>query len=152
MNISKAARQALIPIEREIMSKPVEHAYQLSKSGGILAENLGEKSQCHLKDIDTYVYTHNHPSGCIKFSSADILMAIKYKCREVRVIVNKGLCGLVEIPKFALNNEKLLEFLNNHNLLEEFVIIENLNRYSRKRDKELKKIGGLKFRTIKLPE
>jgi hypothetical protein len=178
-NISKAAWEALIPIERNIKSKPVEHACRLdNNTGEILFQNSGIDNFVGKKHIKNYLIdTHNHPSGkhCSidsYLSYTDIRDAIRHNDRENRVVIGDGFCHLIEIPKLDfLKKLKCKLILNKYEKLEKeirkYVKVQFKSEPKevrivfgnkaiwfliRKMQKELQKVGGFKFRTIKLPE
>jgi hypothetical protein len=163
MNISKAARQSLIPIEKEIKSKQIEYVSVLNKVGKILSKAIGNKDGVHISiPSDSFIVTHNHPDELVRsgaLSPSDILIGILYKLREVRAVTQDGFCHLVEIPKKmgVLKRIKCSIVVNKYNNEMNDLIKRNELSYSktwtflRKMHKELKNFG-LKFRTIKLPE
>jgi len=155
MNISAVAREALIPIEQEIMSKPVEHAYQLDKAGMIIFNNEGNASSATVfTKKDNFILTHNHPESFVDttaLSPEDIVAAIDNLFHEFRAITSDGFCHLVEVPKLKTSIKNQC-----HDILHHYVTMaEIFSGFSlqshRKMRKELEKVGGLKFRTIKLP-
>jgi len=151
MNISSAAKRALIPIEREIMSQPIEYFYQLNNQGEILTHLKGNTDSVGIKYIkDDLISTHNHPTG--KFlTTIDIMSAIRLRNREIRVVTKDGYCHLAEIPKLDF-----FEKMNCQSLLIRYQDLFNKEGYSwgliRKMKKDIKKNYGLKFRTILLPK
>jgi len=152
MNISKAARKALIPIEREISKQPVEHLYLLNKTGKILSKAIGTAKNVNILLVppDSFIATHNHPSGSRSLSPIDIYGAIYWNLREIRAVTKKELCHLAEIPKLDIDKKnKCLSITEKYIILSKCGKDWNLSLY-RKMRKELKKSGGLKFRTIKL--
>lgn len=178
-NISKTAWEALIPVERKIKSKSIEHARRLdNNTGKVLFRNTGTEDSVTVKKIkDFLIGTHNHPSEkhCAidsYLSFADIRNAIRFNDREKRAVTNDGFCHLVELP--PLGRLKKLEckyVLHTYKKLQKKLIkyvIDELKSESkelrllflekaswalrRKMQRTLEKISGLKFRTIKLPE
>jgi len=71
MNISKAARTALIPIENTIKNQPVEYGVGISNSGKFLGSVVGNASSIgvgtpgFLFNKDCTIFTHNHPGGSL---------------------------------------------------------------------------------------
>jgi len=152
MNISKAAWQALIPIERKMMPNPIEYAYQLDNKGKVLSEYIGNASHVDPFYIkDNLILTHNHPNtsrdNTYMSPLLDIKTSIEFKVRESRAVASDGFCHLVEIPKLKPSE---VEKCN--------IILTKYDKKSltwsdvRKMRKELEKAGGLKFRTIPLPK
>lgn len=168
MNISKAARQALIPIERNIMNEPVEHAYFLrNKDGkeffykkghesGIPMRNYMKQHRLLFRD-NKKLFTHNHPGETKKslsLSPNDIFAGIYMNCREVRAVSEDGFCHIAEIPKMDLNEKinclnKLFKYLV---LLIMAKTLTQFRKQYRIMQKEVTKEWGIKFRMIKLPE
>jgi hypothetical protein len=165
MNISKAARQTLIPIEKDIMNKSTEYGYQLTNLGKSIANFTGTKNQVLITsnnniNIGGLIFTHNHPQKSF-LSITDINTAIARKYREFRTISANGRCHLVEISKMTSQNlMKCLHILNKYDFLIKDFIRTDTQAFTkkeywnliRKMRKDLEKVGGLKFRTIKLPE
>ena len=176
-NISKAAWEALIPIEREIRKQPVEHSRRLdNNTGEILFRNTGIGTFVNIKRIkNRLIGTHNHPfrdhcSSDSYLSYADIHNAIKYNDREKRAVIGDGFCHLVELPQLDFFKKlKCKHILNKYEKTEKELIkqvriqfkseiketrIGIINKavwfLTRKMKKELEKVGGLKFRTIPL--
>jgi len=171
MNISSAARQALIPIERTIIAKPVEYAYQLDRQGKILSANIGIRT-CVLSSFTkgASIGTHNHPalkkrtSVLNGLSPNDIGAGIEKCHNETRSVFNikniGNFCHLVEIPPLGITTRERLfnivdaqDYLLRKNVgIFSFSNSKKLTKLTREFYKELEKFGGLKFRTIKLPE
>lgn len=156
MNISTAARQALMPIERKIKSEPIENLYILNNRGNIIQTETGskhtvnfelaQKSSCK----DRFILTHNHPSSS-PLSPKDIKSGIEDNFCEVRATTKDGLCHLVEIPNLSEQQKaKCFGFLEVYQDLAKTLGL-NINTV-RAAQKKLEEYGGLKFRTIKLPE
>jgi len=171
MNISRTARQALIHIERTIISKPIEYAYQLDRQGNILSAEMGTRF-CVLSPFKkgARIGTHNHPalkkrtSVLNGLSPNDIGAGIE-KCHiEARAVFNikniGNFCHLVEIPPLDIairercfNMVEAQDYLLRKNVgIFSFSNSKKLTKLTREFYKELEKVGGLKFRTIKLPE
>lgn len=165
MNISKTARQALIQVEGRIFSKGIEYAAELTNKGEVLSLYNGTKTsvrpwQNSMKN--GLICTHNHPGLSIRdtyLSPADIRLGVMHGYREMRAVTYDRFCHLVEIPKqgilqqiicalIATKYELLLNNLFKKNKLD-YKTFWNTRREMRK---ELEKVGGLKFRTIKMPE
>ena len=171
MNISRAARTALIPIERTIIAKPVEYAYQLDRQGNILSANIGTRT-CVSSPFTkgARIGTHNHPalkkrtSVSNGLSPNDIGAGIEKCHNETRSVFNikniGNFCHLVEIPPLdRATKERLFNIVD----AQDYLLRKNVGIFSFSNSKkltkltgefykELEKVGGLKFRTIKLPE
>jgi len=155
MNISSAAKKALIPVEREIMFQPVEHLYQLNNQGKVIIHLKGNTDSVNIKYMqDNLISTHNHPEKSYYnnfLSTSDIICAIKLRNREVRAITQDGYCHLAEIPE--------MDFFEKFNCQCTLIRYKDLFKkegYSwsliRKMKKEIEKAYGIKFRTILLPK
>jgi hypothetical protein len=152
MNISYIAKKALIPIEREIKTQPVEHFYQLNNKGEILSHFKGDIDRVEIKYVeDNLISTHNHPNSNNFLSTIDIINAIRLNNREMRVITKDGYCHLAEIPKIAplKRMDCIITLIRYRNLYNE----EGYSwKLIRKMKKEIEKTFGLKFRTVLLPK
>lgn len=163
MNISKAAKSALIPFENKIMNENIEHGRQLTNLGKPLADYTGTKIHISItsnNNVGGLIFTHNHPHKSF-LSVTDIITAINMKYREFRTVSSNGRCHLVEISKMTSQSLiKCSHLLEKYELLIKDFIKSDAQAFTkkeywnliRKMKKELEKIGGLKFRTIKLPE
>lgn len=155
MNISEAARKALIPIEKEIMSQKTEHACQFDNNGKLLSHSEGTNKKVIIRFVKKgAILTHNHPGCSVKntsLSPSDLLWAVKAECREFRAVTKDRFCYLVEVPELK-QSEKLrcIGILAAYKYLNKKKgVFMSLYREVRK---ELEKAAGLKFRTIKLPK
>lgn len=168
MNISKAARRALIPIERKIMNERVECGYFLrNEDGKELLHLRGHESGIHLGKHHKWhklllfsnnkIFTHNHPDETKRFlflSPNDLIVGIFQNCREVRAVSEDGFCHLAEIPKMGLIKKiKCLYNLADYLIFRSVPIKHRRFREAyRKLQKKISKDWGIKFRMIKLPE
>lgn len=168
MNISKAARRALNPIERKIKSEPVEWAYFLRNNDGKELFNIkghetgipmGKRNRWYKLLIlnNKKIFTHNHPGekmNSLKLSINDVIVSIFQGCREVRAVSEDGFCHLAEIPK--MNPVKKFKCM--YNLVDYHVLLQitktsiGFKEQYRKMQKKVFKDWGIKFRMIKLKE
>lgn len=155
MNISNAARKALIPLEKEIMSKPVEHACQLDNNGELLSHLEGTDKTIKIPFIKKrLIITHNHPKHSVKetfLSPRDLIWAVNTDCKEFRAVTKDRFCHLVEIPELKPSAK-----IRCRGILAAYKYLEKKKGATlsllREVRKELEKAAGLKFRTIKLPK
>lgn len=160
MNITKAARQALIPIEKKIKSEPIEHLYQLDRNGKILEHDIGTADSVNASSWpdETYIFTHNHPyTGYkrIRLSTNDITCAVRHgrQC-EFRAVSGDGFCRLVEVPQLSARKRlSCFKIIDKFELkIKKALTDKDICSLYKKMENKLKKIGGLKFRTVPLPE
>lgn len=159
MNISKAARQALIPIEKAIKSEPIEHLYQLDRNGKILKHDRGTADSVNpwfLPD-ETFIFTHNHPYmgyKRIRLSGGDITCAVRHGQCEFRAVSTDGFCRLVEVPQLSARKKlSCFKIIDKFELkIKKAISNEEIQSLYKKMENKLKKVGGLKFRTVLLPE
>ncbi len=152
MNISNTTiRLALIPVEREIMKKPVEYAVAINKNGKQRGF-IGNESHVDTKPRWYKIFfpndktlTHNHPKAkknTLSLSLNDMFHGIEQGFQEVRALSEDGYCALVEIPKMGIFKKfKLLNKLKEYD--------KNLSKGQEETEKEaIKRIGNSLKMTI----
>lgn len=159
MNISVTAKKALIPHENFIRTFKKEHGTELSNTGQLLHGYNGSDVSVPIplysnNEGKGLIFTHNHPNTTVKntgLSIGDIRCGLKNLYCEFRAVTTDGFCHLVEIPQnlgHTVKN-KCFDILSQY----EFLFPNNFPRKQmRKMQKELAKAGGLKFRTIPIPQ
>lgn len=158
MNISQAAKKALIPIESQIMHRKREAGIQLDNYGNILAQTRGTRKEIkHFYPAgERHIMAHNHTiknAKKLSLSDEDIISGIKGNYREVRATTPDGYCHLVEIPEYSEEFYKTaLELIHRHLYGLSRDADTPFHKLLRKRNRELEKKCGLKFRTILLPK
>lgn len=161
MKISAIAKKALIPYEQQIKSQEIENGHIfMNKDGKHLDEFVGDSRGIAITNYSKGdIYTHNHPivpKNKTALSIPDIRTALKLKFRELRAVTVDGFCHLVEVPESLNIGKRDYDYISCLMILENYEPFFEKNGLKwpiiRKLHKELEKVGGLKFRTIKLPQ